>query len=128
MTDTASSSGRLRIEGNALVLTAQFDPRYQRSAETELLRTLQGMLDEKTGDTFVLDMKNLRTLPSMLFGCIAEAHRRALEKGSTLILHIKPDHLRSIDSAGLRTIFDREKTLTDKAGVSFVELISEHES
>ena len=117
---------RFRIEGNRLVVTSSFDPRFQRGVEAELLDTLQGMLEEQEDDCLVLDLHNRTSLPSMLIGILVESHRRVTsQKDMThLIVRINPDHLRSIEWAGLSRIFDQGEEQIDENGAAFIELTS----
>ncbi len=115
---------RFRIEGNRLIVTSRFDPRYQREAEGELLHTLDGLFEERTDGRVVLDLHDRNDLPSMLIGLIMEAHRRATSAGRSLILVVRPDHLKSLHFVGLQRVFDETASKTDDKGVAYLEFTS----
>lgn len=124
MPETAEGADRFRIEGNRLVVTSQFDPRFQRGAEGELLTTLDGMLAERQDGTVVLDLHNRDSLPSMLVGIIFEAHRRVMSQNRTLLLVVRPDHLKSLQWVGLQRIFSEDTRGTDENGITFIQFES----
>lgn len=112
------------IEGNKLIVTSLFDPRYQRGAEGELLNTIDGLLEDQADGSVVLDLHNRENLPSMLVGIIVEAHRRVSSQGRALVIMVRPDHLKSLQWMGLQRIFEERGAMTDKDGLTYLELVS----
>ena len=88
---------RFHLEGNRLVVTTLFDPRYQRGAEMELLNTLQALLEEQGGEEIILDLHLRSSFPSMLIGIVVESCRRVGEAGAKLTVRIRPEHRRSFE-------------------------------
>ncbi len=118
---------RFKVDGNKLIITSRFDPRYQHGAESELLSTLQGMLEESRGNSVVLDLHLRQSLPSMLFGIIAASHQRVSEAGGILVLRIRPEHQKSVDLTGMRRIFQDGQRRTDPDGIEYIEYRSKEE-
>ena len=112
---------RFKVDGNKLIITACFDPRYQHGAESELLSTLQGILEESKGGSVILDLHLRQSMPSMLFGIIAASHQRVSEAGGILVLRILPEHQKSVDLTGMRRIFEEGQRKTDGDGIEYVE-------
>ncbi|MBN2711623.1 MAG: hypothetical protein JXR97_04210 [Planctomycetes bacterium] len=124
MDNGKNDSGRFMIDGNRLIVTSLFDPRYQRGAEGELLNTIDGLLEDQPDGSVVLDLHNRENLPSMLVGIIVEAHRRVSSQGRMLSVLVRPDHIKSLQWVGLQRIFEEKGTKTDGDGLTYLELTS----
>lgn len=124
MADIPYETERFRVDGNMLVVTSSFDPRCQRGAEGELLQTLQAMIEDGNVESVVLDLHRRDSLPSMLVGVIVESHRRVEAKGASMVLRVRPEHLRSLDWAGMHRLFKETGRRKSESGDEYVEFVS----
>ena len=124
MTEHVGTGKRFKIKGNEIIVSAGFDPRYQRGAEGELLNTLQTLMDETGSGIFVLDLHRCDTLPSMLIGIVVESHRRVAAVGGGLVLRIRSEHRKSLPDEALQRLFVEQGELTDEDGVAYIEFVS----
>ena len=103
-----SSQERFRVEDATLKVTRRFDPRYQPRAETELLRILQGLIDDTDSREIVLDLSDCLALPSMMVACIHQAERNVAAAGRELRVRMRADHYRRYGRYRLLDQFDAE--------------------
>lgn len=92
---------RFRVEGNTVQVTPRFDPRYQPHAELELLRILCGLSDELPDSDVVLDLRESAAIPSMMLGCLNEAHDQIKKVGKRLRVRLKTDAYRRLEALGV---------------------------
>jgi len=114
-----SELSRLQLEGDCLILTERFDPRIQREAQGELLRTVEGLLSEKK--ELLLDLTRCEGLPSMLLAVLVEAHSAAARAGCRLRLRTRASHLRGFNWSGFARLFRPSETAQEQADEDVVE-------
>lgn len=117
---------RFRVEGAVLKVTRHFDPRYQPRAEVELLRILQGLLDDTDAREIVLDLTDCVALPSMMVGCIHQAEHNVAAADRKLRIRMRADHYRHYDRFGLLNSFDADQPVMSPGadGVECLDLKS----
>jgi len=109
MTTESSSRERVRfhVDGNEIIITDCFDPRYQRDTEGEFLRTVQTLLEKAEQKPFVLDFCQRPSLPSIFIAMIVETYRRITRSGGTMVLRVRESHYKNLEWAGINRMFQQ---------------------
>ncbi len=98
---------RFRVAGNEIIITDCFDPRYQRNAESEFLRTVQTLLEKAEKKPFILDFSRRPSLPSIMVAMIVETYRRITSAGGIMILRVRESHYKGLEWAGISRMFQQ---------------------
>ena len=98
---------RFRVSGNEIIITDCFDPRYQRDAEGEFLRTVQTLLEKAENKPFVLDFCRRPSLPSIMVAMIIETYRRITRAGGVMMLRVRESHYKNLEWAGINRMFQQ---------------------
>ncbi|MCX7935868.1 MAG: hypothetical protein N3A66_11500, partial [Planctomycetota bacterium] len=96
---------RFHVAGNEIIVNDSFDPRYQRNAESEFLRTVQTLLEKAEKKPFVLDFSRRPSLPSIMVAMIIETYRRIARAGGVMVLRVRESHYKGLEWAGIGRMF-----------------------